>query len=669
MKIPETAKRRCNELREEIEQHNFNYYVLDAPVIPDADYDRLMNELAALEARYPALITPESPTQRVGAKPLAEFHEVTHIIPMLSLANAFDEDEMRAFDRRIRDRLEVEQVEYAGETKLDGLAVNLFYENGRLIRGATRGDGATGEDVTLNIRTIKSVPLRLTGNFPDRMEVRGEVFMTKAGFTALNKMQEQSGGKIFANPRNAAAGSLRQLDPGITAKRPLQFIAHGTGLFEGKNLPDKHTDILAQLKKWGLPVSPETRKVKGIEGCFEYYHEIGERRSKLPYEIDGVVFKVNDIPQQKILGFVSRAPRWAIAYKYPPAEVSTRILDIEVQVGRTGALTPVARLEPVTVGGVTVTNATLHNEDEIRRKDIRAGDTVIIRRAGDVIPEVVSVIKDKRPRNSHVFHMPRKCPVCGSAVERVEGEAVARCTAGLFCPAQQIQSIIHFASRRAMDIEGLGDKLVEQLVATGLVNTVADLYKLTQEQLAGLERMGDKSAANIMEALEKSKATTLNRFLYALGIREVGEATARNLANYFGELDALMIAPAEELENVPDVGPVVAQHIAGFFSEAHNRNVIKQLLKAGIRWPSVEKPEQQPLAGKTFVITGTLDSMTRDEAKEKLQLLGAKVSGSVSGKTDYVVAGSDPGSKLDKATQLGVEILDEKAFLDLIEFK
>jgi DNA ligase (NAD+) len=666
MKIPEAAKRRCNELREEIEQHNYNYYVLDAPTIPDADYDQLMNELVALETRYPALITPESPTQRVGAKPLAEFPEVNHIVPMLSLANAFDEDEMRAFDKRIREKLEADTVIYAGETKLDGLAVNLFYEKGKLVRGATRGDGATGEDVTLNIRTIKSVPLRLTGNYPARMEVRGEVFISKTGFASLNKMQEQMGGKIFANPRNAAAGSLRQLDPGITAKRPLQFIAHGTGLFEGRNLPDKHTDILDQLKKWGLPVSPETRTVKGLQGCFEYYQEIGKRRSQLSYEIDGVVFKVNDLQQQKILGFISRAPRWAIAYKYPPAEVSTRVVDIEVQVGRTGALTPVARLEPVSVGGVTVTNATLHNEDEIKRKDIRIGDTVIIHRAGDVIPEVVSVIKDKRSRNSHVFHMPHKCPVCGSAVERVEGEAVIRCTAGLYCPAQQIQSIIHFASRRAMDIEGLGDKLVEQLVATGLINNVADLYLLTKEKLAELERMGEKSAANVLAALEKSKQTTLNRFLYALGIREVGEATARNLANYFGSLEAIMHASQAELEHVPDVGPVVAQHIVAFFSETHNRNIIKQLLKAGIQWPSVKKPPQQPLTGKTIVITGTLDSMSRDEAKEQLQSLGAKVSGSVSKKTDYVIAGSDPGSKLDKATQLGVEILDEKAFLTLV---
>lgn len=667
MMIPETVKRRCNELRKEIEQHNYRYYVLDDPSVPDVDYDQLMNELITLEAQYPELITHESPTQRVGAKPLAEFPEVNHIVPMLSLANAFDEDDMKAFDKRIRDKLEVDTIEYVAETKLDGLAVNLLYEDGKLALGATRGDGATGEDVTLNVRTIKSIPLRMTGSFPARLEVRGEVFMNKAGFAALNKMQEQSGGKLFANPRNAAAGSLRQLDPNITAKRPLQFFAHGIGLLEGNHSPASHADILEKLKRWGLPVSPETRTVYDIVDCFKYYNEIGRHRVHLPYEIDGVVFKVNDLEQQKILGFVSRAPRWAIAYKYPPEEVSTRVLDIEVQVGRTGALTPVARLEPVFVGGVTVTNATLHNEEEIKRKDIRLGDTVIIRRAGDVIPEVVNVIKDKRPRNSRIFHMPDKCPVCGSDIEQIKGEAILRCGAGLFCPAQQIQSIIHFASRLAMDIEGLGDKLVEQLVATGLIKNVADLYTLTQEQLAGLERMGDKSAANVIQALEKSKQTTLKRFLYALGIREVGEATARNLADYFCTLEAIMNATVDDLENVPDVGPVVAQHIASFFSETHNRNVIKALLKSRIQWPAIEKPSQQPLAGKTFVITGTLDSMTRGEAKERLQSLGAKVSGSVSNKTDYVIAGSEPGSKIEKAARLGVEILDEKDLLALIK--
>jgi len=666
MMIPEAIKSRCNELRKEIEQHNYRYYVLDDPSVTDVNYDQLMDELIALEAQYPALITPESPTQRVGAKPLAEFPEVNHIVPMLSLANAFDEDEMKAFDKRIRDKLEVNTIEYVAETKLDGLAVNLLYEEGKLTRGATRGDGATGEDVTLNVRTIKSIPLHMTGNYPAQMEVRGEVFISNTGFIALNKMQEQSGGKLFVNPRNAAAGSLRQLDPKITAKRPLQFFAHGIGLIEGINPPARHADILEQLRQWGLPVSPETRTVNGVVGCFVYYHEIGKRRAQLPYEIDGVVFKVNDIQQQKILGFVSRAPRWAIAYKYPPAEVSTRVLGIEVQVGRTGALTPVARLEPVFVGGVTVTNATLHNEEEIKRKDIRVGDTVIIRRAGDVIPEVVSIIKDKRPRNSRIFHMPDKCPVCSSDIEQIEGETIIRCSAGLFCPAQQIQSIIHFASRLAMDIEGLGDKLVEQLVATGLVNNVADLYKLTQEKLAGLERMGDKSAANVIHALEKSKQTTLKRFLYALGIREVGEATARNLANYFGTLEAVMNATVDDLEKVPDVGPVVAQHIASFFLETHNRNVVKELLKSRVQWPAVEKSELQPLAGKTFVITGKLDNMSRDETKERLQSLGAKVSGSVSKKTDYVIAGSEPGSKIEKAAKLGIEILDEKAFLDLI---
>ena len=669
MHIPEASRRRCNELREEIEKHNRHYYVLDDPAVPDAYYDKLMNELIALETQYPTLVIPESPTQRVGAKPLKEFPEVRHFVPMLSLANAFDENEMRAFDKRIREKLEIDTVEYAAETKLDGLAINLFYENGKLLRGATRGDGTTGEDVTLNIRTIKSIPLRLNGSYPGRLEVRGEVFMNKAGFAALNKIQEQTGGKLFANPRNAAAGSLRQLDPNVTAKRPLQFFAHGTGLFEEINLPEKHTQVLDQLKKWGIPVSEETRAVKGVEESFNYYHELGKRRQHLPYEIDGVVFKVNDIQQQKMLGFVSRAPRWAIAFKYPPAEVSTRVLDIEIQVGRTGAMTPVARLEPVVVGGVTVTNATLHNEDEIKRKDIRIGDTVIIRRAGDVIPEVVSVIKDKRPRSSsHVYHMPNKCPVCGSVIERVEGEAIMRCSAGLFCPAQQIQAIIHFASRRAMDIEGLGDKLVEQLVTTGLVNNVADLYKLTPDLLSGLERMGKKSAANVIAALKKSKQTTLNRFLYALGIREVGEATARNLADYFGTLEAIMNAATDELENTPDIGPVVAQHITSFFSESHNRKVIMDLLKAGIQWPMIEKTEPQTLKGKIFVITGTLDNMTRDAAMERLQSLGAKVSSSVSKKTDYVIAGNEPGSKFDKAAKLNIKILDEKEFLTLIKY-
>ena len=571
---PESIKHHIETLRKEIENHNYHYYVLDDPVITDAEFDQLMQALLALEEKHPELVTPESPTQRVGAKPLSEFPEVRHALPMLSLANAFTTEEMEAFDRRAREKLNIDVIEYAAETKLDGLAISLIYDHGRLARGATRGDGSTGEDVTLNVRTIKAVPLRLRGSYPPRLEVRGEVYISKEGFTALNKAQEENGGKLFANPRNAAAGSLRQLDPVVTATRPLLFFAYGIGDHAGAVLPQQHNDQLQELQEYGLPVSPETRVVTGLDGCREYYQTIGKKRGKLPYEIDGVVFKVNSISQQEHLGFVSRAPRWAIAWKYPPEEVSTRITDIEIQVGRTGALTPVARLEPVAVGGVTVTNATLHNEDEIKRKDVRIGDTVIIRRAGDVIPEVVRVMLERRPHDTREFHMPRKCPVCHSAVERVEGEAIARCTAGLFCPAQRIQSILHFASRRAMDIEGLGDKLVEQLVEKKMIHTVADLYALSEEQLAGMERMGDKSAGNVLAALKKSKETTLNRFIYALGIREVGEATALALARYFGELAPIMNATTEELERVPDVGPVVAKHITGFFREADRKSVV-----------------------------------------------------------------------------------------------
>ena len=665
--VSESIKKHCLALREQIEQHNYRYYVLDDPLVPDAEYDRLMLELIGLEKKYPELVTPESPTQRVGSKPLAEFSEVQHVIPMLSLANAFAEDEMVAFDKRVREKLAVDKIEYAAETKLDGLAISLLYEQGKLVRGATRGDGASGEDVTLNVKTINSIPLRLRGNYTARLEVRGEVYISKRGFIALNKAQEKAHGKIFANPRNAAAGSLRQLDPAITASRPLLFFAYGAGLLDGMQPPERHTDVLDFLREWGLPVSGETRIVTGIDECFDYYHNIGKRRVKLDYDIDGIVYKVNLLRQQDQLGFVSRAPRWAIAYKFPPEEVLTRVIGIEVQVGRTGALTPVARLEPVSVGGVTVTNATLHNEDEIRRKDIRKGDTVIIHRAGDVIPEVVKVILEKRPQHTRQFHMPDKCPVCHSAVEKIEGEAIHRCSAGLFCSAQQIQSIIHFASRRAMDIEGLGDKIVEQLVTTGLVNNVADLYNLSVEQLAKLERMGTKSAENLARALEESRNTTLHRFLYALGIREVGEATARELANYFGSLTAIQQASISELEAVPDIGPVVAQHIHAFFSEQHNKQVIRHLISTGVTWKDVKKTEKLPLTGKSFVITGTLASMTREEAKEQLQVLGAKVSSSVSRKTDYLVCGEEPGSKLDKANKLNIKVLEEKEFLTLLK--
>jgi DNA ligase (NAD+) len=670
MTLPQDIRRRCAELREAIDHHSYRYYVLDSPEIPDAEYDRLMRELQDLEARYPELVTPDSPTQRVGAGPLPEFGEVVHEVPMLSLGNAFSEQEVLDFDRRVRERLGVDEVEYAAETKLDGLAVSLLYEDGQLVSGATRGDGMRGEDVTQNVRTIHAVPLRLRGKgCPRILEVRVEVFMTLDGFHRLNEEQRKRGEKVFVNPRNAAAGSLRQLDPRITAARPLTLFCYGVGRVEPEGrLPDRHSEVLKALKGWGLRVSSLVKVVRGVRGCLDYYGEVGRQRQTLGYDIDGVVYKVNRVEQQSALGFVSRAPRWAIAHKYPAQEEVTRVLDVEFQVGRTGALTPVARLEPVFVGGVTVSNATLHNMDEIERKDVRTGDAVIVRRAGDVIPEVVSVLPDRRSARARRITLPAVCPVCGSQVVRPEGEVVARCSGGLVCPAQRKEAIRHFASRRAMDIEGLGDKLVDQLVERGLVDTVADLYQLTVEQLAGLERMAEKSAANLAEALARSKDTTLARFLYALGIRDVGETTARALAAHFGSLDRTMEADAEALQMVSDVGPVVAQHVASFFHESHNRQVIERLREAGLHWPEAEPKAsgEQPLAGLTFVLTGALESMTRDEAKERLEALGAKVSGSVSGKTRYVVAGADPGSKLAKAQELGVEILDERGLLELL---
>ena len=670
MAIPKDVTERAQRLREAIQHHNYLYYVLDAPEIPDAEYDRLLRELQALEEKYPQLITPDSPTQRVGAEPLKEFAEVRHEIPMLSLANAFEEQEVSDFDRRARERLGVDVIEYVAEPKLDGLAVSLLYDEGSLVRGATRGDGTTGEDVTQNVRTIKSIPLRLYGKgFPALLEVRGEVYMSHQGFAALNRQQTAAEAKTFANPRNAAAGSLRQLDPRITASRPLEMYCYGIGRVEGGALPSKHSEILRQLKKWGLRVSPEIKTVTGAAGCLDYYRAIQARRDKLPYDIDGVVYKVNDIAQQETLGYVARAPRWAVAHKFPAQEEMTKLLAIEVQVGRTGAVTPVARLEPVHVGGVTVTNATLHNQDEIDRKDVRVGDTVIVRRAGDVIPEVVGVVSSKRPAHTRHFRMPDTCPVCGSEVVRLEGEAVARCTGGLYCAAQRREAIKHFASRRAMDIEGLGDKLVEQMDEKGLIHDIADLYALDKEQVAELERMGDKSAKNLLAALEKSKRTSLARFLFALGIRQVGEATAQALANHFGDLDPIVAADEAALREVPDVGPAVAESICAFFHEKHNRDVIDKLRRAGVHWPkvSVLPRAEQPLAGKTFVLTGTLAAMTRDEAKERLQALGAKVSGSVSKKTDYVVAGADPGSKYDKAIELGISVLDEDGLRRLLD--
>jgi len=663
-----TPEQRAEKLRDQIRYHNYRYYVLDDPEIPDAEYDRLLRTLQELEQQHPELITADSPTQRVGAGPLSAFGEVKHEVPMLSLDNAFSDEELADFDRRVREKLGVDAVDYTAEPKLDGVAVSLLYEEGRLVRGATRGDGSTGEDITQNVRTIPSIPLRLRGKgYPQRLEVRGEVFMSHQGFRDLNERAAREGQKTFANPRNAAAGSLRQLDPRVTAQRPLEIYCYGVGSVAGSELPQRHSAVLGQLRDWGLRVYPGTERVHGLKGCIGYYRRLEQQRPGLAFDIDGVVFKVDRLDQQQQLGFVARAPRWAVARKFPAQEELTRVLDINVQVGRTGAITPVARLEPVFVGGVTVTNATLHNEDEVRRKDVRIGDTVIVRRAGDVIPEVVSVIAERRPRNAKKFVMPKRCPVCGSDIERVEGEAVARCTGGLYCEAQRKQAIRHFASRRAMDIEGLGDKLVEQLVDLKLVDDVAGLYALDADTLAGLERMGEKSAANLIAALDKSRHTTLDRFLYALGIREVGEATARALAQAFGELDALMEASAEQLEAVRDIGPVVAQHIVHFFEQAHNRDVIRRLLEAGIRWPAVRRARQQPLQGNTYVLTGTLSSMTRDEAREKLQALGATVAGSVSARTTAVIAGEKAGSKLARAEQLGIDILTEDDLLRLLE--
>ncbi len=659
---------RVNKLRELINQYNYQYYVEDEPVIPDAEYDRLMQELTAIENEFPELIIDASPTQRIGAAPLDSFPEIKHEAPMLSLGNAFDEDEMTAFDRRIREKLGEDSIEYVAETKLDGLAISILYEDGQFIRAATRGDGTKGEDVTLNVRTIKSIPLSLLNEkYSKRVEIRGEVFMTHDGFQKLNDKQREQGEKLFVNPRNAAAGSLRQLDSRVTSERHLSFFAYGVGIVEGGLMPESHAELLSRLKVWGVPVSPETKVIVNLAACFEFYKSIASRRSSLGYDIDGVVFKVNRLDQQDIIGSVSRAPRWAIAYKFPPEEELTEILDIEIQVGRTGALTPVARLKPVFVGGVTVTNATLHNEDELKRKDVRVGDTVIVRRAGDVIPEVLKVVMERRPKNAKIFKMPSNCPICESDVEREEGEAVIRCSGGLYCSAQRIQAIIHFASRRAMNIDGLGDKLIGQLVEKGLINNVSDLYTVNQEQLAGLERMAEKSATNVIAALNNSKETTLDRFLYALGIREVGDATARSLANHFGNLSAIQSASQETLEEVADVGPIVARHIVTFFLQSHNQEVINDLLTAGVHWPDVEINTEQPLQGKIFVITGTLETMKRDEAKQRLLELGAKVSSSVSKKTDYVIAGSEPGNKVEKARQLNVEILDEAGLLSLIK--
>ena len=663
------VRARLEALRAEIARHDYRYYVLDDPQIPDAEYDKLLAELRQLEAGHPALITADSPTQRVAGAPSGEFGEVVHRVPMLSLENGFTDEDVRAFDRRVRERLGTEApLDYFAEPKLDGLAVTLIFRDGLLDRAATRGDGFKGEDVTANVRTIRSCPLRLRGGAaPPVLEVRGEVFMPITGFERLNREARARGEKLFVNPRNAAAGSLRQLDPRISAARPLHVYFYGLGVVSDWQPPETQAGLIDALKAWGLPVCPHSERVRGVEGCLEYYRGMGRRRASLPYQIDGVVFKVDRRADQDRLGYVSRAPRWALAQKFPAEEAMTQVRAIEFQVGRTGALTPVARLEPVFVGGVTVSKVTLHNFDEVRRKDVRAGDTVVVRRAGDVIPELVRVIVERRAHRTPQVQLPKRCPVCGSTVLKPEGEAVARCTGGFTCPAQRQESIRHFASRAALDIEGLGEKLVGQLVEAGLVSSPADLYSLSAAQLQDLDRMGEKSAVNLLRSIERSRRTTLPRLLYALGIREVGEATALALARHFGELEPLMSASAEEIQRVPDVGPVVAAHIAAFFASREHREAIRRLRIEGVRWePFANGAAELPLAGQTFVLTGTLEGFSREQASEALTTLGAKVSGSVSKKTRCVVAGADPGSKLDKARALGIEVLDEEAFKRLL---
>ena len=655
-------------LQKELARLEHAYYVLDAPLLPDIEYDRLYRELLEIEAAHPEWITSESLSQRVGGAALKEFDSVEHVVPMLSLNNAFEDAELIAFDRRCREGLNVKQVDYAGELKFDGLAISLRYENGSLVRAATRGDGASGEDVTANIKTVRAIPLRLLGkNIPAVLEVRGEVFMYLEDFLKMNQLAAAQGEKEFANPRNAAAGSLRQLDSKITAKRPLSFFAYGLGALEPQGwLPATHEELLNRYVDLGLPVCTERKVLKSVEDMLAFYHEIEAKRDSLPYDIDGIVYKVNSIAEQNTLGFVSRAPRFALAHKFPAQEALTTVLGIDVQVGRTGAITPVARLAPVEVGGVTVTNATLHNEDEVKRKDVRIGDTVTVRRAGDVIPEVVSVIKERRPKSATEFVMPSRCPVCDSHIERLADEAVARCSGGLFCGAQRKQALIHFAHRRALDIEGLGEKIVDQLVDQNLVRTPADLYRLGFSALANLERMGEKSADNLIQAINQSRDTTLARFIFALGIRHVGETTAKDLANHYQSMHALMDASLEDLLTVKDVGPVVADSIVSFMEEAHNREVIEQLLASGMQLSVEKKVISAAVVGKTFVLTGTFPSLSRDQAKDLLEKAGAKVAGSVSKKTDYVVAGTDAGSKLSKAEELGITVIDEQKLLMLL---
>ncbi|EKN5109914.1 TPA: NAD-dependent DNA ligase LigA [Yersinia enterocolitica] len=667
----ESIIQQINQLRTSLRHHEHLYHVLDAPEIPDAEYDRLMQQLRELEAQHPELITNDSPTQRVGAAPLDAFEQVKHEVPMLSLDNVFDEESYLAFDKRVHDRLKrADPLTFCCELKLDGLAVSLLYEDGELVRAATRGDGTTGENITANVRTIRAIPLRLQGDkLPRRVEVRGEVFMPLAGFEQLNDEARRKGGKVFANPRNAAAGSLRQLDPRITAKRPLTFFCYGVGLLEGGELPRSHIQRLMQFKAWGLPVSDRVKLCTGSEQVITFYRQVEQDRGGLGFDIDGVVIKVDSLDLQEQLGFVARAPRWATAFKFPAQEQITQVREVEFQVGRTGAITPVARLEPVQVAGVIVSNATLHNADEIERLGLRIGDTVIVRRAGDVIPQVVGVVMDQRPQDAKEITFPEHCPMCGSDIERVEGEAVARCTGGLFCAAQRKEALKHFVSRRALDVDGMGDKIIEQLVEKQYVENPADLFTLTAGKLTGLDRMGPKSAQNLIVALEKAKQTTFARFLYALGIREVGEATAANLAAHFRNLENLRAADIEALKSVPDVGEVVARHVVNFLGEEHNQKVIEALEKV-ITWPEpqqiIAEEIDSPFAGKTVVLTGSLTILSRDEAKDRLAALGAKVSGSVSKKTDLVIAGEAAGAKLAKAQELGITVIDEAEMIRLL---
>ncbi len=663
-----------DELSAKLHQFNHEYYVLDQPSVPDAEYDRVFHSLKDLEDQYPQLALDDSPTQRVGGEALSQFSQVAHEVPMLSLDNVFSDEELKDFNKRIVERLDSDAdasaLHFCCEPKLDGIAISLLYENGVLVRGATRGDGTTGEDITQNVKTVGSIPLRLLGqDFPSTLEVRGEIYMPRSGFDSLNEKARAAGEKGFMNPRNAAAGSLRQLDSSVTATRPLEMCAYSVGqVIPADALPQSHFDVLHKLATWGFLINKEMRRVDSIQGCADYYADLSQRRDQLAYDIDGIVFKVDEVALQQQLGFVSRAPRWATAYKFPAQEEMTTLLDVEFQVGRTGAITPKAKLEPVFVGGVTVSNATLHNQDEIQRLGLMIGDTVVIRRAGDVIPQVVSVVESKRPESAEPIVFPKSCPICDSPVEREPGEAVARCTGGIICQAQSIRAIQHFASRKAMDIDGLGDKLVEQLVESGLIKTVADLYSLDFKAVSSLERMAEKSASNLFKAIEASKQTSLARFLYSLGIREVGETTAKSLANHFKSIEPLYSVSEEVLQDIDDVGPIVAHHIAQFFANEHQLENLQRLLKAGIAWPVIEEKDQSELSllGKTIVLTGNLESMPRSEAKQALEALGAKVSGSVSKKTDLVIAGPGAGSKLKKAQDLGVEVGDEATLQELL---